>query len=267
MGGLALVVAATVLVTTAGAAGAQEAGRTCNGRAVTISRDDPGVGLSINGTNGPDVIQGGPQSETINPMGGDDHVCGGNGLDSIDGGTGRDELFGQGDSDEFRGADLGQDLITGGSGDRDEANYGSLSTGVTVDMPSGGVHATGAGVNGGILGIEWVRGTRFADTLIGGSGENRLYGRTGNDVLDGRGGEDVLDGGPDTDRVSFATSAAGVSVNLFQQLAKVLGGPADTFVEIEGAIGWLQPGRLRRRLPRRWRAHGWAARRPGRRRR
>ncbi len=223
---------------------AQEPGRTCNGRAVTIAFDDPGVGTNINGTNGPDVIQGGPQSETINANGGDDVVCGGNGLDSIDGGPGRDELIGQGDSDQFRGADLGQDLVTGGSGDRDEADYGSLTTGVTVDMPTGGVHATGAGVNGGILGIEVLRGTRYADTLIGGSGENKLYGRTGNDVLDGRGDEDVLDGGPGADRVSFAASSAGVAVNLAQQLAKVLGGPTDTLVSIEGATGSPQPDRL-----------------------
>ena len=233
-----------VVAPTPGVAGAQEAGRTCNGRAVTISWDDPGVGLIINGTNGPDVIQGGPQSETINGNGGDDVACGGDGLDNLDGGPGRDELLGQGDSDQFRGADLGQDLITGGSGDRDEANYGSLGTGVSVNMGNGLVHATGAGVDGGILGVEWVRGTRFADTLVGGSGENRLYGRTGDDVLDGRGDEDVLDGGPGTDRVSFATSSAGVSVNISQQLAKVLGGPVETLVEIEGAIGSPQADRL-----------------------
>ena len=237
LGGFALVLTAATVTPAGGTAGAQEAARTCNGRAVTISWDDPGVGLIINGTNGPDVIQGGPQSETINGKGGDDVACGGDGLDDFDGGPGRDELIGQGDSDLFRGADLFQDLITGGSGDHDEANYGSLTTGVTVDMGTGGVHATGAGVNGGILGIEVVRGTRFADTLIGGSGENRLYGKTGNDVLDGRGGEDVLDGGPGTDRVTFAASQSSVLVNLSQQLARVVGGPEDTLVDIEGATG------------------------------
>src|SRR5690606_9372085 len=54
----------------------------------------------------------------------------------------------------------------------------------------------------------------------------------------------VLDGGPGSDRVSFASSAVGVSVNLSQQLAKVLGGPVDTLVDIEGAIGSPQGDRL-----------------------
>jgi Ca2+-binding RTX toxin-like protein len=103
--GLLALVALTVVVDRA--AGAEEAGATCAGEPVTISWDDPGVGLTINGTNRRDVIQGGPQNEVINGHGGADFICGGEGNDRIDGGTGRDELLGQGDSDTFVGADLG----------------------------------------------------------------------------------------------------------------------------------------------------------------
>ena len=72
---------------------AQSVGQTCAGRAVTISyRDLPRGTTTINGTNGPDVIQGGPANETIKAGGGEDYVCAGAGYDLIDGGPGRDEL-------------------------------------------------------------------------------------------------------------------------------------------------------------------------------
>ena len=237
LGGLVLV-AVGALVTPADAiAGAQEAGRTCNGQPVTIAFDDPGVGTTINGTTGPDVILGGPSPETINAREGADVVCGGGGDDRIDGGPGQDELLGEDGSDVLKGADLGQDLVTGGSGGFDVARYADSSVGVSVDETAGVVHMTGAPVNGGILGIELVTGSPFADILVGRSNADVLLGGQGDDVLDGRGGEDDLEGGTGRDRVSFATSSAGVAVNLAQQLAKVLGGPTDTLVSIEGAIG------------------------------
>lgn len=235
IGGLALVVAGTVAVPVAGA---QEAGRTCNGKPVTIAFDDPGVGLTINGTEGPDVILGGRDSEVIKAGAGDDIVCGGEGADRINGGPGRDKLLGQGDSDSFSGGDLGLDQINGGS-DRDVAGYVLLPAGVGVQVNTSNqvVHQDGAPVNGRIVSVETVNGTNAADVLVGGATSDRLFGREGDDVLDGRGDDDLLDGGPGRDRVTFATSTVGVQVNLLQQLARTAAGTEDTLSAIEGATG------------------------------
>ncbi len=191
-----------------------EGGATCLGHAVTISWRDPGVGTTINGTGGPDVILGGDDSETIDAGGGEDVVCAGGGFDTIDGGAGRDELLGQDGSDTFTGADLGQDVITGGRRDSDVARYSQLPAGVQIDLSQGLVHMTGAGVNGGILGVETVAGTPFDDQLLGRSGADVLLGLRGNDTIDGRGGSNDLDGGPGDDTVSYASSSEKVRVDL-----------------------------------------------------
>ncbi len=202
-------------VTGAVASGAQsEAAATCAGHAVTISFDDPGVGTTITGTSGPDVIQGGPSTERINAGGGEDVVCGGSGGDIINGGAGRDELIGQDGSDTFRGVDLGQDVLTGGTGDFDTADYGQSTAAVEVNMTTHVVHATGAVANGGVLGIEAVDGTTFDDRLIGGPGRNHLNAEGGADFVDGRGGDDVLTGGPAIDRLSYANAASGINANV-----------------------------------------------------
>ena len=230
MGVAGLVVLVASGVAPAAAVGAQEAAATCNGHAVTISFQNlPAGTTTINGTGGHDVIQGGPRSETINAGGGDDDVCGGDGNDHIDGGPGRDELFGQGDSDDFRGTDLAQDLITGGSRDLDVADYSSSPVGVRVDESTGRVQAVGGGVSGGILGIEEVKGTPFADTLVGGPAVDDLYGSGGNDLLDGRGGADFLAGNAGRDRATYANAGSAVQVDLPSGHAVVMeGGRATT---------------------------------------
>ena len=198
---------------------AQEAARTCAGHPVTISWDDPGVGPTINGTNGPDVIQGGPGNETILAGGGEDVVCGGAGTDRIDGGPGRDELLGEGDSDTFVGADLAQDVVTGGGRELDTADYGQSPNAVQVNETTGLV--TGGAVNGGILGMEVVKGSNLGDTLVGRVGDDSLRGGAGNDVLEGRGGEDELNGGSGRDTVSFARVEASVRLSLSNDVATV----------------------------------------------
>lgn len=193
----------------------EEAATTCNGHAVTISFQNlPAGTTTITGTNGRDVIQGGPRSETINAGAGDDDVCGGDGGDRIDGGPGRDELLGQDGSDPFKGSDLAQDLITGGSRDFDVANYSNAPTGVSVNQSTGLVQGDGSAVRGGILGIERVTGTPFADTLVGGGADDTLFGADGNDVLDGRGGDDYLGGGPGRDRASYTSAGGAVQADL-----------------------------------------------------
>ena len=88
---------------------------------------------------------------------------------------------------------------------------GAVSVNLTTGVVSGG-HAAGdtlADANTTLTGFqsdfEAVLGSTLADTLTGDSGANTLEGGAGADLLDGGAGEDWL---------SYAGSAAGVSVNL-----------------------------------------------------
>lgn len=207
-----------LVVLTAGAvpAVAQEGGAPrCAGEPVTIYWQDlPRGTLLISGTNGRDVIQGGPTGETIQGRGGDDVVCAGGGNDVLDGGLGRDELLGQDGSDRFVGAGLGEDLVTGGSQDYDSADYGDSPVGVRVDASTRLVVVDGSAVAGGVQGLEEVIGSDQDDHLIGTSRRERLLGLLGNDVIEGRGGADEYFGSGGSDTVSFERAGSAVQVNL-----------------------------------------------------
>ncbi|MBD0866531.1 MAG: proprotein convertase P, partial [Rhodobacteraceae bacterium] len=97
--------------------------------------------------------------------------------------------------------------------------------------------------------IENIRGSEYNDTLTGNNGNNRLRGDGGNDTLQGgegddtlQGGEgnDTLDGGAGVDEASYASSDAGVTVDLsLRDTKQVSGGHAagDTLTSIENIRG------------------------------
>lgn len=229
------IAAAAVLLAVPPPAAAAE---TCGGEKVTISFRDPGVGTTITGTAKADVILGGPQDEKIDGGGGEDVICGGDGVDRIDGGPGRDELLGQDDGDIFVGRDLAQDVITGGVGGRDVADYSATPAGIRLNLGRGRVKADGARFAGGLLGIEWVLGTRFADHLVGDRRRNVLDGWEGDDVIDGRGGADRLRGSEGVDTLTYASAGAAVRMNVEKGHALVGGDEdPDRFHEFEVYVG------------------------------
>ncbi|MES2493409.1 MAG: glycosyl hydrolase [Pseudomonadota bacterium] len=80
-------------------------------------------------------------------------------------------------------------------------------------------------------------GTDGDDTLAGGDPADALFGGKGNDMIEGRGGADRIDGGEGIDLASYASSAAGVQVDL--SVAAQDGGDAegDWLVNIENVRG------------------------------
>lgn len=80
-------------------------------------------------------------------------------------------------------------------------------------------------------------GSPFADTLTGDPGDNQLSGGDGADVLTGGGGADTLDGGSGLDVISYASSAAAVTVDLASRTASGGHATGDVFSSIEGAVG------------------------------
>ena len=177
----------------------------------------------------------------VNPINGtdaDDIIYGTSMADWITGGKGADTLYGNGNDDVLSGGIDGKvDKLYGGEG-VDTAYYGGVSRDMTIDLNTN----TGAGyaklnaadvqtdINGRTItlhfaevmedelyNIENVTAGNGNDTILGNSGNNRLFGGDGNDVIDGKGGADVLIGGKGTDTL---TGGGGADTFVFQSLTE-----------------------------------------------
>ena len=177
-------------------------------------------------------IAGSAHADTLTGGAGDDWLVGLAGDDVLAGGAGNDNLVG--------GA--GADAMDGGPG-HDRLWYGGSDGAVAIDLSTGmasGGHAAGDTFEN----VEGVGGSRHADTLTGGSGDDWLGGMGGDDVLTGGAGADRLEGGAGGDTVSYAGSNAGVRVPL--RTGAPTGGHAqgDALVGIEHLEGSTHPDTL-----------------------
>lgn len=201
------------------------------------------------GTADPDVLTGQMNRDLIYGYNGDDRLDGGSGADDVFGGAGKDTLYGGAGADKVWG-ELGADWADGGDG------ADTLSGGGDHDSLYGGADAD---VVGGDDGNDVLDGGAADDALSGGEGFDTLAGGVGLDSLSGGGGDDRLDGGAGADRfnfglgrdtLSYAASAAGVTVDLntlsglggdaqgdvFEDRAEVLIGSAHADT-LKGAVG------------------------------
>ena len=141
---LGLILAAYLAVTASGAENG--AAPMCDGHRATIV-----------GTDGADVIWGGPGDDKIYGGLGNDIICGGPGDDLIHGGRGNDWIEAGSGTDRVFG-DLGDDHLTGGPGNQDE-----VSGGLGIDT-----------VNGGAGNEDIVRGDYGYDRMDGGPGSGDI---------------------------------------------------------------------------------------------
>ncbi|BCH20829.1 right-handed parallel beta-helix repeat-containing protein [Mesorhizobium sp. L-8-3] len=127
-------------------------------------------------------------------------------------------------------------------------DVGGGSTGgetTTPEVPGTGGDTTTPEVpeTGGGTGetVKTITGTAGNDSLpasgVSNGGNEKFYGLAGDDVLEGGAGADYLDGGEGSDTVSYASSNAGVTVNL--KTGKGYGGHAegDTIVSAGLVVG------------------------------
>ncbi|RPI07527.1 MAG: calcium-binding protein, partial [Actinobacteria bacterium] len=136
------------------------------------------------GGDGDNVLEGAPESERIEALGGADEIYGLGGDDHVDAGDGSDRVYGDGDGSA--GDDLligggGSDIVIGDGG-RDRL-YGAQL--VEVAKAIGDKAATADPAKG--------------DWLASGEGDDLLAGSGSADVLTGAGGRDVLIGGAGSD--------------------------------------------------------------------
>jgi len=173
------------------------------------------LGAYIDGTSGDDVLFGTPFADTMHGKDGNDTLYGLDGNDQLFGDAGNDHLFGGAGNDILDGGDgndildggIGADTLIGGAG-IDTASYQYASSGVLVDLATGGY--TGEAAGDTYSGIENVTRSAYGDiiqgdngnnVIDGGAGDDFLFGGGGNDTLIGGFGDDILRGGAGDDRL------------------------------------------------------------------
>jgi len=199
---------------------------------------DGGAGddFDLDGDAGNDVMSGGSGDDDLDGGVGDDILNGNDGIDDLDGDDGKDTLDG-GSGADFLDGDAGDDMLIGGTGDDDEDGgvgddtyeQGTSSNGSDDLDDSGGddgdkvtyagrTSAVTVTFNGLFDDGETDEDDNVADTIdivVGGTAADSLTGDAGDQTFEGGPGADTLDpgaGGDDT--LSYAGSAAGVSVDL-----------------------------------------------------
>ncbi len=190
----------------------------------------PGT-LSLNLATGT-ATDGAGGTDTISNI---QNVLGGPGNDSITGDANANVLNGGGGADVLNGGD-GNDTLDGGTGAPSTVTYKDDPAGVTANLTTG-TATDGYGATDTLVHIAKLTGSAFDDTLTGDANANTLTGNDGADTLVGMAGNDVLAGGLGVDIVSYASSPAGVNVNLATSTATDGFGGTDTFSKVGSVIG------------------------------
>jgi len=199
---------------------------------------------TLTGTQLQDILYGGfgvtdgsfADRDTITGSDANDLIIGGVDDDTADGGLGEDVAFFKGARSEFAvtktngvvtvehldGGMFGTDTLTNvellwfGDGEDPEADdvVGVGDNGsVNDDLLVG---TTGNDAVDGLAGNDTISGLDGDDTLTGGDGDDTVDGGPGLDLIVGGSGagDDTYIGGPDADTVSYASTSAGVVVDL-----------------------------------------------------
>lgn len=173
---------------------------------------DLGAGDDIaDGQAGNDILKGGAGSDVLDGGEGNDTLEGGDSDDTLRGGAGTDTLKGGAGNDILIGG-AGGDAIDGGDG-IDTLSFEYSDVGVSVALlpasyPSYSASAlgylgpiTGDAIGDSYTSIEIVKGSAFADRILGSGGDDMIYGGAGDDILQGFWGEDIIDGGTGADKM------------------------------------------------------------------
>jgi Ca2+-binding RTX toxin-like protein len=201
------------------------------------------VTVTLDGANNVTVFVGGVAEDTLRNVEG---VVGGLGADSLTG-DGLANVLSGAEGDDVLAGRGGGDLINGEEG-VDTAVYDEKTLSVTVTL-NGANNVTlfvGGVAEDTLRNVENVVGGQAADGLTGdgqnnildgGAGADVLHGAAGADILIGGTGDDLLDGGADIDTASYASAAAGVTVNLGLSGAQNTGEGLDTLTSVEVVEG------------------------------
>ncbi|MFL6838360.1 MAG: beta strand repeat-containing protein [Bradyrhizobium sp.] len=147
------------------------------------------------------------------------------GFENFRGSAFADSLIGD-EGDNVLEGGAGADIMIGGNGS-DTLNYEHSQAAVVVNLTT---HTGSLGdADGDVFGgFENIRGSAFADFLIGDEGDNVLDGGAGVDLLFGHGGNDTA---------SYAHSSSGVIANLTDNSSNIGDAAGDVYSGIENLRG------------------------------
>jgi Ca2+-binding RTX toxin-like protein len=191
----------------------------------------------ITGSNYGDTFIGDDNANTLYGRGGNDVLEGGAGDDLLEGDEGNDVMRGGLGNDLMRVDNAGDVVV-------ELANEGIDTVAVRLGLTTYALTANVENLvyysNRAFHGI----GNELDNSMSGGVGQDTLEGMDGNDILEGKAGADILVGGAGLDLASYASSLAGVNVNLATGAAAGGDAQGDQFSQIEGVIGSAQADRL-----------------------
>ncbi len=193
-----------------------------SGVSVDLNADGSGFQAASGGDATGDVISG---FEHITGSSQGDILTGDDARNFLLGGAGADTISASAGNDFIKGGS-GADVLDGGDG-FDRLSYAGSSAAVTVDLNSnlsGIQSASGGDAQGDVISnFEHLTGSSHGDVLTGNEGRNFITGGAGADTISGGAGDDfvksgsgadVIDGGEGLDRLSYAGSNAGVTIDL-----------------------------------------------------
>ncbi len=146
--------------------------------------------VTLIGGGGNDTLVGSAGNDSLEGDGGNDSIVGGPGIDLLRGGSGNDTLDGG----------TGADDLFGDSGN-DTADYSNRSENLQLSLdnqPNDGAAGEYDNIHAD---IETILGGSGNDRIIGNPFANKLIGNAGNDTIFGGAGNDTLIGGPGTDQL------------------------------------------------------------------
>lgn len=150
---------------------------------------------------------------------------GGSGVDTL---ISIENITGSNFSDTLQG-NSGNNVLNGGLGN-DFVSYSSAAGSVSINLSSGVV--TGAAGSDTLISIENAIGSNFADTIVGGIGNNIIVSGAGNDNISASLGSDVIDGGSEIDTVNYSTLTGPITLGAFGVVTKSPG-VTDQLIGIE----------------------------------
>ncbi len=210
---------------------------TSAGDTVTITGDADSE--TITGTSIRDLIDGGAGDDIIEGGAGDDLLSDGDGADTVRGGAGDDLFILRTASGDF--SDVG-DSFDGGTGTDSLIWSGTYGAAVNFDMATGVFERVG-GLTTTAENFENFEATQMSafglDTfnIQGTSGDNTIFGGRRDDIIEGLDGADTLVGFTGNDTVSYASSDAGVTVDLATNSASGGHATGDTISNFDNITG------------------------------
>ncbi|MFO1039085.1 MAG: calcium-binding protein [Geminicoccaceae bacterium] len=151
------------------------------------------------------------------------------GIENVEDTTRNDVMIGNALKNTFKMRGGGNDSVNGGGGD-DRVDYSKLGTAVDVDLVAG--TAKHGGSTDTLVSIERVKGTAFADHILGTSTAQAesFEGGKGADTIDGGGGTGI-------NEVNYASAGGAVTVDLQLGTAQDGDGSTDKLTNINQVIG------------------------------